>query len=192
MSRTLVSLRAAELDDAPFLVELWATSLRKAEPTELVADVEQLVKAAADSAEHRVVLAEYDGQPAGAVYLRIATLTPLNLEPTVQVLAPGVVPQFRRHGIGRLLMEAATTFAEEAGIPQVSTAVSAGSRDGNRFMARLALGPLATYRSAPTAMVRARLTAQRPLSVTTAPGGGRHLPRVLAARRSARRTVPPA
>ncbi|MEO9324616.1 GNAT family N-acetyltransferase [Nocardioides sp. C4-1] len=188
MSRTLVGLRAAELDDAPFLVELWATSLRKAEPTELVADVEQLVKAAADSAEHRIVLAEYDGQPAGAVYLCITTLTPLNLETTVQVLAPCVVAQFRRHGIGRLLMEAAVTFAEEAGVAQVATAVSAGSRDGNRFMARLALGPLATYRTAPTAMVRARLTAQRPLSTATG-SGGRHLPRVLAARRSARRSL---
>lgn len=190
MSRSLVNLRAAEVSDAPFLVELWATSMRRVDVQDQVADMEQVVKAAAGSAEQRVVIADYDGRPAGAVLLRITTVTPLNLEPVVQVLSPTVAAPYRRHGVGRTLMECAAAFAEEAGIAQMSTAVTAGSRDGNRFMARLSLSPLATYRVAPTAAVRARLAAQRPAIAAT--DGGQKLTRVLAARRSMRRAQPTA
>jgi hypothetical protein len=59
-----------------------------------------------------------------------------------------------------------------------------GSRDANRFMARLALGPHAVLRLAPTAMVQAKLDAQSP---TTARTSARQLTHVLAARRSSRR-----
>ncbi len=68
-------------------------------------------------------------------------------------------------------------------------AAASGSRDANRFLARLALGPLATLRVAPVAAVRARLVAQRPDLTTT--GSGRQLTRVLAARRSMRRAQSP-
>lgn len=186
MTRSLVALRAAEISDAPFLARLWATSVRRADLQDQVADLEQIIKTSAESAEQRLVVADYDGQPAGAVLLRITTVTPLNLEVAVQVLSPHVSPEFRRHGIGQMLMECASSFAEEAGVPQICTAVTAGSRDGNRFMARLGLGPLATYRVAPAAAVRARLAAQRPAMATS--DGARQLTRVLAARRSMRRT----
>ena len=189
MTRSLVTLRAAEISDAPFLAELWAGALRRAEPQEHVADLEQIIKTAATSPEQRLVVADYDGQPAGAVLLKITTVTSLNLDLAVRVLSPHVAPAYRRHGIGRMLMECAAAFAEEAGVPQLCTAVTAGSRDGNRFMARLALGPLATYRVAPVSAVRARLAAQRPMAAAPA-GNGRHLTRVLAARRSARRAQP--
>ena len=36
-----------------------------------IADLELLIKAAADSAEQRLVVAEYDGEVAGAVFLRL-------------------------------------------------------------------------------------------------------------------------
>ncbi len=189
VSRSLVTLRAAEPADAEFLALLWADALRRADHHEQVVDVEQVIKTACASPEERLVIAEYDGQPAGAVLLRIQTVTPLNLELAVQMLAPHVAPEFRRHGVGRTLMECAVAFAEESGIPQITVGVGSGSRDANRFMARLALGPLATFRSAPTSAVRARLTAQRPAATTSS--SGRHLTRVLAARRSMRRAQHP-
>jgi len=183
----LVSLREAESADALFLAELWVDGLRRCDHQDQVADLEQVIKAAAASSEQRLVIAEYDGQPAGAVLLRVSTVTPLNLEPTVQLLSLQVVSTLRRHGVGRTLMECGVTFAEELGIVHVSTAVTSSSRDSNRFMARLALGQHATFRIAPTAAVRARLTAQRP-ALSTASDGGRQLTRVLAARRSMRRS----
>lgn len=191
MTRSLVTLRDAEVADAAFLADLWSSSLRRAEPREQLADLEQVITTATRSPEQRLVVADYDGQPAGAVLLRVTTVSPLNLDLAVQVLSPTVAPSFRRHGIGRMLMECAASFAEESGALQFCTAVTAGSRDGNRFMARLALGPLATYRVAPVSAVRARLVAARPAALVATPtGNGRQVSRVLAARRSMRRAQP--
>lgn len=184
MSRSLVSLRCAELADAPVLAELWCDALRRADHREHIADLELVIKKAAASPEQRLIVADHDGVVAGAVLLRVTTLTPINLEQVVQAISPHVFPHYRRHGIGRLLMESAVSFAEELGVAHVGTGASSGSRDANRFMARLGLGPHAMLRLAPTVAVRAKLTAQRPVLAAT---GGRQLTRVLAARRSMRR-----
>lgn len=184
MTRTLVTLREAELADAPFLATLWQDTLRRADHQEQVADIELIVKSSQESAERRLLVAEHDGSPAGAVYLRVTTLSGLNLEPTVQAVSPHVLPEFRRRGVGRHLMEAAVSFAEELGVHHVTAAATSGSRDANRFMARLALGPLAVLRVAPTHVVRSRITAQQPAVLQR---GGRQLGHVLAARRSMRR-----
>jgi len=183
--RSLVSLREAEVADAPFLATLWVDALRRAEHDDHVTDLEHVVTNAATSPEQRLVVAEYDGQAAGAVLLRVTTVTPLNLDLSVQVISPHVAPQFRRHGVGRTLMECAVAFADEAGATHLCTAATSSSRDANRFLARLALGPLATLRMAPVSAVSARLVAQRPDLGTS--GSGRQLTRVLAARRSMRR-----
>ncbi|WP_244927633.1 GNAT family N-acetyltransferase [Nocardioides sp. W7] len=185
MMRTLVSLRCAVLSDAPFLATLWEGGIRRADRGEQIADLELIIKNASESPDAKIVVADYDGSPAGAVYLRLTTLSAINLEPTVQALSPHVLPEFRRHGVGRTLMEAAVSFAEELGVGQLATAAASSSRDGNRFMARLALGPQAVLRVAPTHAVRARLVAQRP---SLHRGGGRQLGQVLAARRSLRRS----
>ena len=186
MSRTLVTLRSAVLADAPFLATLWGDSLRRADRQDQVADLELVIKTAEESPDERLVIAEYDGEPAGAVHLQATTISAINLEQTVRALAPTVVPSLRRHGVGRTLMEAAVGFAEELGVGHLSTAAASASRDGNRFLARLALGPMATLRVAPTHVVRAKLAAQRPALHRPM---SRH--RVLAARRSMRRTQQP-
>ena len=103
----------------------------------------------------------------------------------MQAVSPHVLPHYRRRGVGRALIEAAVSYAEELGIGHVATAVASGSRDSNRFMARLALGPRAVLRVASTPMVRSKLTAQSPAAHRA---GGRQLPHVLAARRSMRRS----
>jgi len=162
------------------LAELWCDVLRRVDRSEQVADLELVIKAAAASPEQRFIVVEYDEQLAGAVFLRLTTVSPLNLDPCVQSIQPRVFDQFRRRGVGRALMEAAVAFAEENGVLHVTTAVPAASRDANRFMARLALPPVATVRLAPTTVVRSRLTPP-------APGPGRNTPRVLVARRNQRR-----
>ena len=185
MSRSLVSLRSALPSDAPLLVELWTDVIRRADRDEQVQEVARVIERAAESGRDRLVVAEYDGEVAGAVYLRVAALSPINLEPTVQAISPHVFPQFRRRGVGRALMDAAVSFAEESGVAHVATAVASGSRDANRFMARLALGPQAVLRVASVHAVRSRLNARRaPMQRTS----GRQLTQVLAARRSMRRS----
>jgi ribosomal protein S18 acetylase RimI-like enzyme len=184
MSRIPVVLREADVADAVFLAELWQESLRRGDIADQIADIETIVKGARESSERRVLVAEYDGRPAGAVMFRMTTVTPLNLEPALQVIHPHVVPEFRRRGIGRALMEAALAFAEERGIAHVVTGAYASSRDANRFLARLAMAQHAVLRMAPTHAVRAKLNAQA--SVTPRLNASRPH-RVLAVRRSMRR-----
>jgi ribosomal protein S18 acetylase RimI-like enzyme len=185
--RSQVSLRQATPEDAPVLAEVWSEVLRRADHHEQVADLEEIIERAMPVDDERIVVAEYDGEVAGAVHLRASTLTPLNLEPVVQAISPHVLPAYRRRGIGRALMGSAVAFAEERGIAHIATAAVSGSRDANRFMARLALGPHAILRLAPTAIVQAKLDAQAPAGVTAGRSGGRQLTHVLAARRSTRR-----
>jgi GNAT superfamily N-acetyltransferase len=179
VKRTLVSLRLASPTDAPVLAEVWSEVLRRVDHDEQIADLKRIIARVTPLQDERIVVAEYDGDVAGAVHLRASTLTPIT---------PHVLPAFRRHGVGRALMGAAVAFAEERSIAHIATAAVSGSRDANRFMARLALGPHAILRLAPTAMVQAKLDAQAPgIGATTGRSGARQLTHVLAARRSSRR-----
>ena len=181
--RPSITMRTANIADAPALAELWAEHLRRGEAHDQLHDVVTVLERADTDPDERIVLAEYDGVVAGAVHLRATTVSSLNLEPVVHALSPAVLSQHRRHGIGRMLMEAAVQFAEERGVGYVATAVSSTSRDANRFMARLALSPVATLRIGPTALFRARIDAAR----KGARPSPRQLTQVVAARRSMRR-----
>jgi len=185
MSRSSVCLRPAVPGDAAELAGLWTDVLRRTGPEDQVVDMEAVLTRLADSGDERIVVAEYDGEFAGAVHLQATTMSALNLEPVVRALSPHVLPRFQRHGIGSALMDAAVTWAEDLGIGHVVTAAVAGSRDANRFMARIALGPYAVLRVATTHAVRSRLSVhRRPASA----GNGKQLTQVLAARRSLRRS----
>ncbi len=186
--RSPVHLRAAHGTDASALVELWSAVLRRGDHAQQVAEVGHVIDRVSAMPEERIVVADVEDRVVGAVHLRATTYSAINLEPVVQVVSPHVLPEFRRHGIGSALVKAAVDFAEELGIGHVGVAVTAGARDSNRFMARLALGPAATLRVAPTATVKGRLMAShRP---ALARGGVRPLTHVLAARRSSRRHQP--
>lgn len=178
ITRTVVALREAGDADAEVLVAVWAGVLRRGEPGQQVEDVRQVIADAVADPDSRLVVAEFDGRVAGAVYLRAATVSPINLEPVVLALSPHVLPEHRRHGVGRALMDAAVSWAEERGIGHMATATASGARDANRFMARLAMAPQAVLRVATTSAIRSKVTP---------PGrGNRQLTQVLAARRSQR------
>jgi GNAT superfamily N-acetyltransferase len=185
MSRSLVSLRSVTPEDASHLAEVWSDVIRRVGPEDQALDMEAVIAGVLASDDQRIVVADYDGHFAGAVHLERTTISALNLEPVVRALSPHVLPPYRRHGVGTALMDAAVSWAEELGISHVATAAVAGSRDGNRFMARIALGPYAVLRIATTHAVRSRLSVHRR---PTAAGSGRQLTQVLAARRSLRRS----
>lgn len=188
MSRSPVTVRCATVEDVPVLRTLWEEILRRGDTAAQIDDVTQVVRTAAEREDRQVVVAEVDGEVAGAVFLEATTLTPLNLERTVLAVSPHVFPSFRRRGVGSALIDAAVRFAESHGIGHVATAASNDSRDANRFMARLALAPQATLRAATTGAVRARL-ATRP-SAARQTSSSRQIDRVLAARRIRRERVP--
>ncbi|HEX3930596.1 MAG TPA: GNAT family N-acetyltransferase [Nocardioides sp.] len=177
MSRSPVALRDAMLADAEQLAELWQPFLRRGAEEQLH-DLASTIEQLGERPGERLLVADYDGVFAGAAFLKAGTYSPVNPEPVLEVHNAAVVAAFRRRGIGKVLVEAAVTWAEELGIGHVATAAASGSREANRFMARLALGPQAVLRVAPTPAVRARLTSRSP--------GTRQVTQVLAVRRSLR------
>lgn len=187
VSRSPITLRDARIEDAVFIAGLWAPLLRRADGEDQVGDVRLLIGAAATSETDRIVIAEHDGEPAGVVLLRVSTLTPINLERTVEIVGPFVASAFRRRGVGRALMEAAVSFAEDHGITHVSAGAAHNERDANRFLARVGLGAQHVLRSNTTHNVRGKLNAQR---VHDRHEGRVPLGQVLAARRAMRRTQP--
>ncbi|WP_323791986.1 GNAT family N-acetyltransferase [Nocardioides sp.] len=187
MGRSQVVVRDAVLEDLDFLAGLWSTSLRRGESGVQRADLVAILERVDVLGTHRLVVAEHDARPAGAVLLLVDTVSSLNLEPTIRVVSPIVLPDVRRQGVGHALMEAALAFAEQHDIVTLSTAVSPGARESNRFMARLGFSAQATYRLASVPVVRARLRGQR-AGLTVAGGNGRAATRVIAARRSMRRS----
>lgn len=189
MSRSPVYARSASATDVPVLRELWQDILRRGTLEEQLDDVSKVVAQSLTDERRTIIVAEHDGEVAGAVFLEATTLTPLNLEPSVLAVSPHVFPAFRRKGVGTTLIEAAVRFADQHGIGHVMTAANSDARDANRFMARLSFAPQATLRAAPTSAVRARLASRRPATFAAA-ATTRQIDRVLAARRSRRERVP--
>lgn len=181
-----VQVRDASAGDVGALRELWGEAMRRSTSAEQEQDLARILDRVARGDHERLVVAEVEGQVVGAVLLREATMTPINLDPVVQAVSPHVLPAFQKRGVGAALMEAAVTFAEERGVALVATAALTGSRDSNRFFARIGLTPQAVLRAAPTKVVRHRFTALRPATSRFAYASQRQLDKVLAARRSRR------
>ncbi len=196
MSRSAVSVRSVRVEDAPELQSLWAEfSRRPARGDEGVEEVAQAIRQALAADDTRIVVAEVAGEFAGAVHLGIRPIGPMTSECAVHASHLRVVPELRRRGVGRVLVEAAVAWAEERGLGHVAATSVMNSRNGNRFLARLGLAPAAVMRLATTAQLRAKLPVERTASVrptiVRAGGGNKHIGQVLAARRSARRQQNP-
>jgi ribosomal protein S18 acetylase RimI-like enzyme len=68
-----------------------------------------------------------------------------------------VAPRYRRRGVGRALLAAAVHLADERGVDRVLATVASGSREANRYLARVGFAPLVMQRLASTATLRRAL-----------------------------------
>ena len=196
MSRSAVSVRSVRVEDAPQLQALWAEfSRRPSRGGEAVDEVAQAIRLALADDHIRIVVAELAGEFAGAVHLSVRAIGPMSPERAVHASHLRVVPELRRRGVGRVLVESAVAWAEELGLGHVAATSVMNSRNGNRFLARLGLAPAAVMRVATTAQLRAKLPVERTASVrptiARTATGNKHIGQVLAARRSARRQQNP-
>ncbi|KQT89254.1 hypothetical protein ASG49_15805 [Marmoricola sp. Leaf446] len=184
MPRLAPVIREATPSDADLLLQLWAETTRTGEADDQARRdaVQALANTAADP-EAMLLVAEGDDRIVAALFLARGPISPLSLDHAVHTSYLVVAPSHRRHGYAHALMEAAVSWAEEKGVEQMS-AFTDGSRETNRFLARLGLGTVATVRLASTAALRKKLSVERARS---AAGSNRHLVEVLAQRRTARR-----
>lgn len=109
--------------------------------------------------EHRVVLVTDDQQrTVGAAIFSVDMISALLTLPVVYV-SHVVVPELERdRSVGRALVEAATTFAEEIGAEHVVVGLNPAGRETNRFFARLGFAPLMMRRIASVPALRRVLT----------------------------------
>lgn len=183
MPRQAPLIRDARPEDAAQLLALGAATTRYGlGPVLAQEDAERALANLDAEPDERLLVAETEGRVVATIKLARGPMTPLVLEPAVHTSFLLVLPEFRRHGYGHALMDAALSWAEEKDINQV-TAITDGNRETNRFFARLGLTTLGTVRYTSVAGLRKKLRTER----AGVGGGNRHLVHVLAQRRSMRR-----
>jgi GNAT superfamily N-acetyltransferase len=188
--RSPVHIRDASPEDATALVEVWGagrTTGHEGSPPALP-EASASVARISEDPDQRLVVAFIDSQVAGAVHLTRGVLTPIHGDAAVYVGHLQVIDSFRRHGVGRALIEAAVTWAEELNIPHVLAAAAVTSRDANRFMARLGFGQVAVLRGATVTALRAKLPVEPPAAARVGARSHRSVGQVLVQRRSLRRS----
>jgi GNAT superfamily N-acetyltransferase len=192
LSRCPVQVRDATPDDAEALLAVWADFARRAhsdrfpvEPPE-IETASALARIAADP-DQRLLVGVLEGQVIGAVHLLRTSMFPIHAEQAIHITYLHVLDEYRRHGVGHALIEATVTWAEEKDTGYVLAAASVGSRDANRFMARLGLAQVATVRGASVNTLRGKLPVEPPAAARVGSRNHRSVGQVLAQRRSMRR-----
>lgn len=183
MPRQLVKVRDAAPEDAAALLVLWHELARRGAVEDPVAQARCAIARVAADPDQRIVVLEWECEVVGAVHLQRSLLGPLTDEMVVRASHLQVLTGHRKQGLGHLLFEAAVAWAEEKNVGYVA-GVASSSRDTNRFLARLGLPQVAVLRGAPTATLRARLSATAPRGRSAA---SRNVGQVLASRRSLKR-----
>lgn len=185
MSRCALEIRDARPEDVTGLLQLWTHAGRPEAATGPVEETSRALAQVAADPDERLLVGLIGKEIVAAVHLRRAPLTPLHTETAVHTSYLLVMPEHRRHGYARALLDAALTWAEEKDVTHVTAITTSTSRDTNRFLARLGLGTVATIRIATTATIRRKLTPD----VMRRQDARRQLGRVLAQRRSVQRRL---
>jgi GNAT superfamily N-acetyltransferase len=162
MLRGPFAIRDAVPSDAEALLEVWS-GFRGEEPKPTprtlppTSEVRAAVSRCAAEPAERLVVAELDGEIVGVAQLVRSPISPIHVEDAVRVNFLHVVPDHRRRGIGRMLLECAMDWADQKDTDHVVVSASSASRDANRFLARLGLTPYVTLRASTVKALRAKL-----------------------------------
>lgn len=165
MSRVNVRVRPADIDDVAGVVALVRSldaspgvfsgrALLDTSEEHLTARFTDIIV----NAERDLVVAVDDtGRIVGMLAAKRDDIGTIDLTPVLHVTHLMVAADSRRRGIGRALLARAVHAAEDAGIEHVLATTAAGSREGNRYLARLGFAPLVVQRIAPTSGLRRTL-----------------------------------
>ena len=118
---------------------------------------QRLREALDDDDRHLVLVVGADGEALGMALFTVSAANALLDAPALHMSHAVVADRHKRRGAGKALVAAAAAHAEQRGLDQLVVSVRPGSRDANRFFARLGFAPLAVRRTAPVSSVRRRL-----------------------------------
>jgi len=124
--------------------------------------VRDRLEALREDPKHRVVLALVDEEIVGLAVLSLLPITPISDVESVQISFMHVRNDRRRRGVGRAIVESAAQFAHDATADYVTVGVFPGSRETNRYFARLGFSPLVMRRAVPTTQLEKRLAGDDP------------------------------
>jgi ribosomal protein S18 acetylase RimI-like enzyme len=171
MARASLRVRPATVDDVPTLLELGEElrdavlaapadggRLRTTPAGTRAALHSRYVEALSDPDRHLVVVVNAEEERLGMALFTISPVNALLDLPAVHMSHAVVADRHKRRGAGKALVAAAAAHAEAHGLEQIVVSVHPGSRDANRFFARLGFAPMAVRRVAPVAVVRRRLS----------------------------------
>lgn len=191
MSRYPVQVREAVPEDAAALIEVWGDFRRSAadrvSPGAAQAEAASAVARIAADPDQRLLVGVLEDKVVGAAHLIRGGVSPIHTETAIHVTHLHVLGTHRRHGVGKALIEAAVTWAEEKDTNHLLAAASVHSRDANRFMARLGLSQIAVVRGASVPALRAKLPVDPPAGARVSSRNHRSVGQVLAQRRLQRR-----
>lgn len=165
MSRVNVRIRPADVPDVPALVALIRGSDLvggQFSGRALLDDTaehltERLTQILQDGSRTLLVAVDESEQIAGLLASRIDDVGAIDLTPVLHVTHLIVAPKHRRRGVGRTLLASVVHLADERGLDRVLATAAAGSREGNRYLARLGFAPLVVHRIASTSVLRRSL-----------------------------------
>ncbi len=166
MTRASVRVRPADLADVPAMVALISSVDTKSgvfSGRGLVdPDVAHLARRLTEilSEDSRTLLVASDdltGDVVGLLVTKMDEIGAIDLMPALHVTHLLVAPAQRRRGVGRTLLAAAVHLADECGVDRVLATAASGSREANRYLARLGFAPLVVHRVASTAALRRSL-----------------------------------
>jgi GNAT superfamily N-acetyltransferase len=193
VSRNPVHVRDAVPEDATALLRIWGDFRRagaeRVSDGQAEQDAANAVARIAADPDERLLVGLVDDQVAGAVHLMRARISPIHNDTAIHITHLHVLSAFRRHGLGKALLEAAVSWAEEKDTSHLLAAASVNSRDANRFMARLGLTQLAVVRGASIPALRAKLPVEPPAGAMVTSRNHRNVGQVLAQRRLQRRAL---
>jgi len=160
-----IRVRPAELADVPELVRLVeATDEPLSAPGARQIQAETVAHlpdrfAAILASDDKCVLVAVDelGNIVGMVLVSEGGVGAVTAVPAVHISNLLVARKYRRRGIGRALLAATVRLADQRGIEHIVASVVAGSRDANRYLARLGFAPLVVRRLATTTTLRRSL-----------------------------------
>ena len=166
MGRPIIVVRDACPDDLPVVLEMWdelreiGGRLERVTPPATIDGALDRLLAIKRNPDERALIATIGDTVAGMAVLTCAQFAPLFDQNAVHVHYLHVRDGSRRRGVGKALLAAAASFAEEVGAEHVITSVLPQLRETNRFYARLGFSPVVIRRSVPVSVLRRCLMAQ--------------------------------
>ncbi|MFN2518140.1 MAG: N-acetyltransferase family protein [Jatrophihabitantaceae bacterium] len=110
-----------------------------------------------DGSRALLVAVDEAGGVVGLLVARHDEIGAIDLTPVLHVSHLMVTPKQRRRGVGRMLLTSVVHLADERGMDHVLATAGSGSREANRYLARLGFAPLVVHRIAATSVLRRAL-----------------------------------